>query len=60
MFTQLVESFNANFNHVEQIKKIGLISTEWSIDSGEMTPKLSMKRKVIMEKFDADIQKIYQ
>ena len=60
MFTQLVESFNANFNHVEQIKKIGLISTEWSIDSGEMTPKLSMKRNVIMEKFDADIQKIYQ
>lgn len=59
-YNRQVESFNVNFNHVEQIKKIQLLSKEWSIDSGEMTPKLSMKRKVIAEKYAEEIGKIYK
>lgn len=59
-FTKQVESFNSFFNHVEQIKKFQLLDKEWSIDAGEMTPKLSMKRKVIAEKYAAYIQKIYE
>ncbi len=59
-YKELVESFNKFFNHVEQIKKFELMSDEWSVESGEMTPKLSMKRKVIMEKYKAAIERIYQ
>ena len=59
MFRDLVESFNKYFNHVEQIKKFELLPREWSIDSGEMTPKMSLKRKVIMEKFRGPIERIY-
>jgi long-chain acyl-CoA synthetase len=33
----------------EQIKRVELVSTQWTIDSGELTPKMSMKRKVIKE-----------
>ncbi len=58
-FRDLVESFNKYFNHVEQIKKFELLSREWSIDTGEMTPKMSLKRKVIMEKFKDSIERIY-
>ncbi|RYY58617.1 MAG: long-chain fatty acid--CoA ligase, partial [Chitinophagaceae bacterium] len=54
-----VDKYNENFNHVEQIKKFELLCNEWSVDGGEMTPKLSMKRKVIMEKFKNSIEKIY-
>ena len=58
-FRDLVESFNKYFNHVEQIKKFELLPREWSIESGEMTPKMSLKRKVIMEKFKTEVDRIY-
>jgi long-chain acyl-CoA synthetase len=44
---------------VEQIKKFELLPREWTIDSGEMTPKLSLKRKVVMEKYKDAIERIY-
>ena len=59
LYKDLVESFNKYFNHVEQIKKFELLANEWSIDSGELTPKMSMKRKVIMEKYRGAIERIY-
>ncbi|TDH26266.1 long-chain fatty acid--CoA ligase [Segetibacter sp. 3557_3] len=59
-YLELVESFNKYFNHVEQIKKFELLSQEWSIDTGEMTPKMSLKRKVIMEKYRNALERIYQ
>lgn len=59
LYQEIVESFNKYFNHVEQIKKFELLPHEWSIDTGEMTPKLSMKRKVITEKYRDAIERIY-
>jgi long-chain acyl-CoA synthetase len=59
MYADLVESFNKYFNPVEQIKKFELLPAEWSIETGEMTPKLSLKRKVVMEKFRDAIERIY-
>lgn len=59
MYKDLVESFNKYFNHVEQVKKFELLPLEWSVDTGEMTPKLSLKRKVILEKFRDAIARIY-
>ena len=58
-FKELVESFNKFFNPVEQVKKFELLPNEWSVDTGEMTPKLSLKRKVVMEKYRDAIEKIY-
>jgi long-chain acyl-CoA synthetase len=58
-YKQIVENYNQQFNHVEQIKKFELLPQEWSIESGEMTPKLSLKRKVIMEKYRDAIDRIY-
>lgn len=59
LYRGLVESFNVFFNHVEQIKKFELLPREWTIETGEMTPKLSLKRKVVMEKFKDAIERIY-
>lgn len=58
-YQKLVESFNVFFNHVEQIKKFELLPKEWSIDSGEMTPTLKIKRKVVMEKYKDAVDRIY-
>ena len=54
-----VERYNQNFNQVEQIKKFELLPREWSVEGGELTPTLKLKRKVIMEKYKDAIQRIY-
>lgn len=59
-YRELVFSFNTFFNQVEQIKRFELLSQEWSVDTGEMTPKLSLKRKVVMEKYREEIEKMYR
>jgi long-chain acyl-CoA synthetase len=60
LYKELVESFNKYFNHVEQVKRFELLPDEWGIDTGEMTPKLSLKRKVVMEKYRDAIERIYR
>jgi long-chain acyl-CoA synthetase len=59
LYRNIIDSFNNYFNHVEQVKKFELMPFEWSIESGEMTPKMSLKRKVIMEKNQEAIERIY-
>lgn len=60
LYRQLINSFNEFFNHVEQVKKFELLPDEWTIDSGELTPTLKLKRKVIMEKYKAVVERIYK
>jgi long-chain acyl-CoA synthetase len=59
IFKDTVERYNQFFNHVEQIKKFELLPNEWTIDGGELTPTLKLKRKVIMEKYRDAIERIY-
>jgi long-chain acyl-CoA synthetase len=58
-YQSIVDSYNPEFNHVEQVKKIALLPSEWSIENGELTPTSKMKRRVIMEKYKNEIEKIY-
>ena len=58
-YASIVEGFNKNFGHIEQIKKFRLLPHEWSIEGGEMTPTLKLKRKVILEKYKDDVRQIY-
>ena len=59
LMRSVLDHYNVNFNHVEQIKKFTLLPDEWSVNGGEMTPKMSLKRKVIMEKYKQEIEDIY-
>ena len=59
MFENIVSEYNILFNQVEQVKKFALLPREWSIDKGEMTPKLSMKRKVVLANFEKEIEAMY-
>lgn len=59
-FRSEVEHYNSEFGHWEQVKKFELLPHEWSIDAGELTPKLSLKRKVILERNAALVNKIYK
>lgn len=55
----VVDYYNANFNHVEQIKKFKMLPREWTVDKGEMTPKLSLRRKIILDHFKDLVEAIY-
>lgn len=54
-----VDALNQEFGQWEQIKKFVLLPREFSIDEGELTPKLSMKRKAIIEKYNDKIESMY-
>lgn len=60
LYKNIVEEFNVQFNHVEQVKKFELCNNEWTVDGGELTPTLKLKRKVIMEKYRDAIERIYE
>jgi long-chain acyl-CoA synthetase len=54
-----VDTYNQSFAQYERVKKIILSPTIWSIDSGEMTPTMKVKRRVILENFKAEIEECY-
>jgi long-chain acyl-CoA synthetase len=59
LYQSVMDKYNPEFNHVEQVKKFELLPSEWSIDNGELTPTSKLKRRVILEKYDNCIEKIY-
>jgi len=60
LYNKTITKFNNDFNHVEQVKKFELLEHEWTIESGELTPTLKLKRKIIMAECKDAIEKIYK
>lgn len=58
-YTEEVETLNKNFAHYEQIKKFELIPQPFTIDGGELTPTLKLKRKNVLAKYKSLYDKIY-
>jgi len=54
-----IEGINKKFGHWEQIKRFELTPDVWSIDGGQLTPTLKLKRKVIREIYKDLYDKIY-
>lgn len=58
-FEKEIEKLNSTFAQFEKVKKYILLPQEWSIDGGELTPTLKLKRKAIHEKYEKEIASIY-
>ncbi|WP_251449465.1 AMP-dependent synthetase/ligase [Microbacterium sp. Marseille-Q6648] len=54
-----VDIANKRVSRAESIRKFTILPTEWSEASGHLTPKMSIKRNVIMSDFAKDIDEIY-
>jgi long-chain acyl-CoA synthetase len=54
-----IREMNKSLAPYEQIKRPELILTPWTVDGGELTPKMSMKRKVILSKHADLVSKIF-
>ena len=54
-----VNAINARFGQWEKVKEIRLTPDVWSVDDGQLTPTMKLKRKVLKEKYNSLIENIY-
>jgi len=57
---QEVENRKAELNHTERVKKFALIADDWSVETGELTPTLKIKRPVLKNEYEETIAQLYQ
>ena len=55
-----VDQSNSKVANVQQIKKFTLLSNEWTDSSGELTPSLKLKRHVVAERYENEIESMYE
>ena len=54
-----VDQANESVARVEQVKKWIIVPDEWTPDSGEVTPSLKLKRRVVLDKYADQIESMY-
>lgn len=54
-----IEEVNRHFARVEQVKKFKILPRAFTVDAGELTPTLKVKRRVIYERYSAEIEAMY-
>ncbi|MFN3996610.1 AMP-dependent synthetase/ligase [Algoriphagus sp.] len=59
-YQEEIDGLNKYFAKWEQIKRFKLLDKPWGIDTSELTPTMKLKRKVIYQKFEKEIESIYQ
>jgi long-chain acyl-CoA synthetase len=59
-YGDIVKKANEGLAHFEAIKKVGVVADEWTEQTGELTPSMKLKRRVITEKYKDRIAKFYK
>ena len=60
LYDELVKKYNQSFAQWEQVKRFVLLPELWTVESGEMTPTMKVKRKAITENNKGLIESLYQ
>jgi len=55
-----VDAANEGLGQWERVKRFALLPSEWSIDGGELTPTLKLRRKPILNKYAEAVEHIYR
>lgn len=58
-YQQVIDAANPQFGKVEQVKKYVLVSDVWGVPTGELTPTMKLKRRVILSKYQKEIDAMY-
>ena len=59
LFQSEVDRFNKEYGQWEQVKKFTLLPVTWTVESGELTPTMKLKRKFIVGKFQKEHDALY-
>lgn len=54
-----IDELNANFGKWEQVKKIELSDHQWTVDTGELTPTMKLKRRIVLSLHQDHYERIY-
>jgi long-chain acyl-CoA synthetase len=60
LYQEIIDALNRELSQYERIKRLVLLPREFTIDSGELTPTLKVKRKVVEEKWREQIEALYR
>jgi long-chain acyl-CoA synthetase len=60
LYQEVVDALNRDLSQFERIKRFVLLPTEFSIEGGELTPTLKVKRKVVEERWKSEIDNLYR
>jgi long-chain acyl-CoA synthetase len=60
LYQEIVDGINRELAQYERIKKIAILPDEFSIASGELTPTLKVKRRVVEERWHSLIERLYR
>lgn len=58
-FEQEIKKYNHHFGATEQIKRFQLMGEEFTIESGELTPSLKLRRDFISKKYNAEVERLF-
>ncbi len=58
-YQTIVDEVNATLANFETIKRVRVVPEEWSLEGGELTPSMKLKRRVIHQKYAAQIDAFY-
>lgn len=59
LFQEVVEPLNRDLAQFERLKKVALLPTEFTIASGELTPTLKLRRRVVLERWQTVVDGLY-
>jgi long-chain acyl-CoA synthetase len=59
LYGEIVEKVNGTLANFETVKRFRLVPDEWTVDSGELTPSMKLKRRVITERYASLIADLY-
>ena len=60
MMQERIETLQQQLAHYEQVKRFTLVAHHFSMENGELTNTLKLKRRVINENYKAEIEKMYE
>jgi long-chain acyl-CoA synthetase len=58
-FAEIVREVNGSLANFESLKRFRVVADEWTQESGELTPSMKLKRRVITKKYVALIEELY-
>jgi UDP-3-O-[3-hydroxymyristoyl] glucosamine N-acyltransferase LpxD len=55
-----VDEINKSLPPHEQVRTVGYVTESWTVDSGEMTPSLKLKRRIILDRYEKQIEELFE
>jgi long-chain acyl-CoA synthetase len=59
-YQKIVDEVNKGLGHFETMKRMKVVGEEWTIEGGELTPSMKLKRRVVEKKYATEIDEFYK